>query len=206
MSVVEAYNPATNTWTTKAPLPTATDSVTAVVEKGIIYVIGGYVPGAGRVTTVFSYNPATDTWATEAPLAVGKSEAALGLLGTTIVAAGGYTNSGSTGDNEGYSASTNTWKTLAADPTARQAGCSAAISGLLYFAGGSGGSNGTSPLSVNESFSATTKKWTTLRSMPLAVIGPGSAAVNSLLYCIGGSNNGGLFLGTVYNNVQIYRP
>ncbi len=42
--------------------------------------------------------------------------------------------------------------------------------------------------------------------MPLAVIGPGSAAVNSLLYCIGGSNNGGLFLGTVYNNVQIYRP
>ncbi len=206
MSVVEAYNPATNTWTTKAPLPTATDSVTAVVEKGIIYVIGGYVPGAGRVTTVFSYNPATDTWATEAPLAVGKSEAALGLLGTTIVAAGGYSNSGSTGDNEGYSASTNTWKTLAADPTARQAGCSAAISGLLYFAGGSGGSNGTSPLSVNESFSATTKKWTTLRSMPLAVIGPGSAAVNSLLYCIGGSNNGGLFLGTVYNNVQIYRP
>jgi N-acetylneuraminic acid mutarotase len=205
MSVVEAYNPASNAWTTEAPLPTATDSINAVVEKGIIYVVGGYVPGAGRVTTVFSYNPATDTWATEAPLAVGKSEPALGLLGTTIVAAGGYTNSGITGDNEGYSASTNTWKTLVADPTARQAGCSAAISGLLYFSGGAGGGT-VPPLSVNESFSATTKKWTTLKSLPLAVIGPGSAEVNGLLYCIGGSNNGGLFQGTVYNNVQIYRP
>jgi hypothetical protein len=79
------------------------------------------------------------------------------------------------------------------------------ISGLLYFAGGAGGGTGP-PLSVNESFSATTKKWTTLKSMPLAVIGPGSAAVSNLLYCFGGSNNGGLFLGTVYNNVQIYRP
>lgn len=205
MSVVEAYNPASNAWTTKAPLPTATDSINAVVEKGIIYVVGGYVPGAGRVTTVFSYNPATDTWATEAPLAVGKSEAALGLLGTTIVAAGGYTNSGVTADNEGYSASTNTWKTLVADPTARQAGCVAAISGLLYFAGGAGGGTGP-PLSVNESFSATANKWTTLTSMPLAVIGPGSAEVNNLLYCFGGSNNGGLFQGTVYHNVQIYQP
>jgi len=137
---------------------------------------------------------------------VGKSSPALGLLGTTIVAAGGFTNSGTvTGDNEGYSASTNTWKTLVPDPTARQAGCAAAISGLLYFAGGSGGGNGP-PLSVNESFSATTKKWTTLRSMPLAVIGPGNAEVANLLYCFGGSNNGGLFQGTVYNNVQIYRP
>jgi uncharacterized repeat protein (TIGR03803 family) len=205
MSVVEAYNPASNTWTKKAPLPTATDSINAVVEKGIIYVVGGYVPGVGRVATVYSYNPATDTWATEAPLQVGKSSAALGLLGTTIVAAGGVAvgNTGVTGDNEGYSASKNTWTTLVADPTARAAGCAASISGLLYFAGGS---SATSALSVNESFSATTKKWTTLKSLPLAVIGPGSAEVNNLLYCFGGSNNGGLFQGTVYNNVQIYQP
>src|SRR5260370_33859732 len=77
--------------------------------------------------------------------------------------------------------------TLAADPTSRQAGCSAAILGLLYSAGGingAGGGSGT-PLSVNESFNATTDKWTTLRSMPLAVIGPGSAEGNNLPDCIG---------------------
>ena len=202
-NVVEAYNPTTNTWSTKAPMPTARDSVTVAVEGGKIYVIGGYASGSGRLATVESYNPATNTWATEAPLLVGKSAPAVGLLGTTIVAAGGLNSSGITGDNEGYSASKNTWTTLVADPTPRQAGCAVAITGLLYSAGGT---NGTSPLRVNESFSATTKKWTTLSSMPQAVVGPGSAVAGGLLYCFGGSSNGVVFGGTVYNNVQIYRP
>jgi hypothetical protein len=134
---------------------------------------------------------------------VAKSDPAVVLLGTTIVAAGGLDNTSITGDNESYSVSKNTWTTLLADPTPRAVGCAASIGGLLYSAGGS---NGTSALSLNESFSATAKKWTTLSSMPLAVIGPGSAEAGSLLYCFGGSNNGGLFSGTVYNNVQIYRP
>jgi uncharacterized repeat protein (TIGR03803 family) len=202
-SVVEAYNPTTNTWSTKTAMPTARDSVTAAVESGKIYVIGGYANGSDRLTTVESYNPATNTWATEAPLLVGKSNPAVGLLGTTIVAAGGLDDSGVTGDNEGYSASKNTWTTLVADPTPRLGGCAAAITGLLYSAAGW---NGTSPVSVNESFSATTKKWTTLASMPQALVGPGSAVAGNLLYCFGGSSNGVVFGGTVYNNVQIYRP
>jgi hypothetical protein len=172
------------------------------VQNGIIYVIGGYAKGA-RTADVESDNPATDTWTAEAPLAVAKSLPAVGLLGSTIVAAGGLTNSGtSAGDNEGYSATKNSWSTLTADPTPWQAGCAASISGLLYFAGGTSGTL----LSVNESFNATTDKWTTLTSMPLAVVGPGSAEMNNLLYCFGGSNNGVLGQGTVYNNVQIYQP
>jgi len=202
LTVVEAYNPATNTWTTKAPLPTATDSVTAVAASGSIYVIGGYVPGVGRVSTVFRYNPALNAWSTEAPLLLAKSDVNVGLLGSTIVAAGGLSNSGFTGDNEGYSASKNLWTTLVADPTARSASCTAAITGQLYAAGGS---NGTA-LNVLESFNATTKKWTTLAPMPQAVVAPGDAVAGNLLYCFGGSSTGGLFTGTVYNNVQIYRP
>ena len=42
--------------------------------------------------------------------------------------------------------------------------------------------------------------------MPQAVVGPGSAVAGGLLYCFGGSSNGVVFGGTVYNNVQIYRP
>jgi N-acetylneuraminic acid mutarotase len=194
-------------------MPSATASASAVVKNGIIYVIGGYANG-GRTTNVESYNPANDTWTAEAPLMVGKSLPAAGLLGSTIVAAGGLDNSGVTGDNEGYNSSTNMWSDLTSDPTARQATCSAAISGLLYSAGGSGAGNFGDPLSVLESFSATTKKWTTLTSMPQAVLGPGSAVVNlatngvanNMLYCFGGSNDGRLGQGTVYNYVQIYQP
>jgi hypothetical protein len=78
----------------------------------------------GRLTTVESYNPATDTWAEEAPLPVGVSGVAAGLLGSTIVAAGGQANSGNdVTDTEGYNPSTNSWETLAPDPTEQQAGC-----------------------------------------------------------------------------------
>src|SRR5208283_3113795 len=98
---VMAYDPVTDAWTTGlASMPTARDSLSAVVDKGIIYVIGGF--NGSRVATVESYNPATDTWTKEAPMLVGKSLPGVGLLGATIVAASGLGNSGWTGDNEGY--------------------------------------------------------------------------------------------------------
>ena len=139
MNLVEAYDPASSSWSTKASMPTATSSQSAAVQNGIIYVIGGYAKGA-RTADFESFNPATDTWIAEAPLAVAKSLPTAGLLRSTIVAAGGLTNSGtSTGDNKGYSATKNSWSTHTADPTPGQAGCAAPISGLLYFAGGTNG-------------------------------------------------------------------
>jgi N-acetylneuraminic acid mutarotase len=201
-ATVQAYNPATDSWSTKSPMPTSRNSITAAVEKGIIYVIGGFAFGPGRLTTVESYNPATDTWTEAAPLHVGKSWAAVGPLGATIVAAGGLTNSGVTGDNEGYKK--NVWSTLTADPTPRQSGCFAGFKGSLYFAGGS--DNNGNPLSVTEAYGAKTKSWTALASISQAVIAPGSATLGGKLYCFGGTSNGNLFQGTVYDNVQIYQP
>jgi N-acetylneuraminic acid mutarotase len=202
LNVVEAYDPATNEWSTKSPMPTARDSISAAVQDGIIYVVGGYNNSDGRLNTVESYNPATDKWAEESPLLVGKSEPAVGLLGSTIVAAGGLAASGVTGDNEGYSASKNSWSALTDDPTPRQATCAASVSGRLYSAGGTNGA----PLNIAESFNVSTNKWATLLPLPHAVVGTGSADVNGQLYCFGGSNNGGVFQGTVYNYLQIYQP
>jgi hypothetical protein len=102
-------------------MPASLNSIYAVVENGIIYVIGGY--NGGRVTTLLAYNPATDTWSTLGSLKVGKSQPAVGLIGSTIIAAGGLStdNTNATTDNEGYNAATNSWTTLAPLPTARQA-------------------------------------------------------------------------------------
>jgi hypothetical protein len=66
-----------------------------------------------RSALVQRYDPATDMWTSEAPLLLAKSDSALGLLGTTIVSAVGFANTvGASHDNEGYNATTNTWKTL----------------------------------------------------------------------------------------------
>ena len=205
LKVVEAYDTVHHNWSRKAAMPTARDSIYAVVEKGIIYVIGGYSPNGGRLATVESYDPVANAWRKRAPLKAGKSLPATGLLGSTIVAAGGLANSGIVADNEGFNAVTNKWRRLARVPTARQGGCAWGIQGHLYFASGIGGVSG-NPVNVLEAYSQQMEAWTTLASIPQAVTNPGSADVGNRLYCFGGSNDGRLFQGTVYNNLQIYQP
>jgi Kelch motif len=200
LKVVEAYDPATDTWATNySPMPTARDSVKAVVNNGIIYVIGGFNNGGDRLKTVESYNPATDTWTEGPPLLVSKSSIAAALFGSTIVAAEGLTDSGATGDNEGYLLPAGPWKTLAPDPNPRWDTCSATIMGQLY---SGGGHNNAGPLNVLESFNLAGNLWTTLAPMPLAVIAPGEAEVGDLLYCFGGDTQDGVRS----HQVQIYHP
>ena len=209
LNVVEAYDPSTNTWSTKAPMPIVNDNVYATVENNIIYMVGGYSQAnQSRRNNVLSYNPATDTWTTLAPLKVGKSEPAIGLIGSTIIAAGGLANGGATTtDTEGYNAATNSWTTLAPLPSSRQAGCFGVIAGLLYFVGGtsSGTVNGQS-LSILDAYNGATDSWTSgLPSLTNAVVSPGSATVGGRLFCFGGSNDSAVN-DVVYNYVQIYQP
>ena len=205
-NVVEAYDPATNTWSTKAPMPTVNDNIFAAVEDNLIYVVGGFTTSSGsRLATVLVYNPASNTWSAAAALKVAKSSSAVALVGSTIIAAGGLASSGVTSDNEGYSATTNTWQALAPAPTAVQAGCFGVSGGLMYLAGG--GNSASQPLAVMQAYSLQTNSWMTgLASMPHPAVAPGSAMVGGLLYCIGGADSGAELKGNIYNYVQIYQP
>src|SRR5450432_1858239 len=202
-NAVWAFNPTTKTWSAKADMPTARNGTHAVVESGVIYVMGGR-NGTSFVDTVESYTPATDTWKEEAPMLGTKDVPAAGLIGTTIVVAGGANASGSvTGDTEAYNATTNTWTSLTADPTARTGPCNGVINGLLYDAAGYINNAGAAT-TINESFSLSADKWTTtLAPMPQGTMFGGSAVANGQLYCLGGEasvNN------TSIGNVQIYQP
>jgi len=204
---VWAYNPTKKTWAAMASMPTARCSIGAAVEDNIIYVIGGNGnEGDLRLTTVESYNPATNTWTEEAPLLVGKSEPTVALVGTTIVAADGFTFSGDTGDTEGYDAATNVWTSLAADPTHRNTAFGGGIGPNLYVAGGyPGDAPGTPAITLNEAFNPKTNKWKTLAPMPQAAMFGASAVYKGQLYCIGGTSEFSES-GTVLGNVQIYQP
>ncbi len=138
-----------------------------------------------RLSTVESYDPATNSWTTEAPLQVAKARPASALLKTTIVAAGGVTDSGVTGDNEGYDASTNVWSSLTDDPMPRSHTCNGVVNGALYSAGGANTPD--NALAVNEAFNLSRNSWTTKASIPQAAAAAGSAVYNGLLYCFGGS-------------------
>jgi N-acetylneuraminic acid mutarotase len=71
MSTVEAYDPATDTWTRKADMPSARELLSTSVVGGKIYAIGGQQENSvfrGVFSTVEMYDPATDTWAKRADM------------------------------------------------------------------------------------------------------------------------------------------
>lgn len=91
----EAYDPATDTWTTLAPLPTARHGLALVASGGRLYAIGGATAEGKALATVESYDPGTDSWRSEPALTTPRALlGAVTLADGTILAAGGFGPSG----------------------------------------------------------------------------------------------------------------
>ena len=89
LSTVEEYNPATDTWTKKADMPTARMLPSASAVNGKIYTIGGLLlPDWTPVSVVEVYDPATDTWASRPDMPIPR-EAPTSVVNGRIYAIGG---------------------------------------------------------------------------------------------------------------------
>lgn len=95
LSTNEVYDPATNTWESRSPMPTARNHAAIGMVNNKIYVIGGRV-GAGFITRGYNvdlveeYDPATDQWgALKARLPTPRSAVAWGTYKGKIYVAGG---------------------------------------------------------------------------------------------------------------------
>ncbi|HEX9659174.1 MAG TPA: kelch repeat-containing protein, partial [Rhodothermales bacterium] len=84
---VESYNPATNEWTSRAPMPTARSGLASASLRGRIFVFGGEIPGVYAQNEM--YDPLTDTWETMAPMPVGRHGLGAAAVGDTIFVIGG---------------------------------------------------------------------------------------------------------------------
>ncbi len=61
LGTLEVYDVATDTWTTRSPMPTAREYPSVAAINGLLYAAGGYsAPNYFSVTEV--YNSSTDTW------------------------------------------------------------------------------------------------------------------------------------------------
>ena len=77
LGAVEAYDPATNAWTTRASMPTRRKALSAVVgADGVIYAIGGRNGFGDVVSTVEAYDPSTNIWTPRASMPAPRSTAA----------------------------------------------------------------------------------------------------------------------------------
>lgn len=90
----DVFDPATNTWTSRAPMITARNHAAAGVIDNRIYVAGGragsvFIPNALNLDLVEVYDPATDRWSIVSPMPTARSAAAWGVHDGKLYVAGG---------------------------------------------------------------------------------------------------------------------
>lgn len=90
--LLEAYDPATNTWTFRAPMPQPSGQVmSSAVLNGKLYVAGGVKEddSGDAQATLRVYDPGTNTWTVKAPMPFPRSWSAASAAGGKVFVLGG---------------------------------------------------------------------------------------------------------------------
>ena len=190
---VYAYDPVTDRWTERAPMPTARGALSVTEHGGKLYAIGGYDRKANP-SPVEVYDPASNTWTARAPLPTPRDHLATATASGKLYAIGGRVN-GDYGRNlavtEQYDPATNRWVRVADLPTARSGISASVVDGTIYVFGGEG-AKGTFP--ENEAYDPASDVWLSMAPMPTARHGLGSAVVQRSIHVMsGGPTPGGSF-------------
>jgi len=138
-SVLDVYDPTTDTWTQKAPITTPRAGAAAVAAGGRIYFIGGVTGDLHNapVTTVEEYDPATDAWTSKANMPSARAFLSAAVVDGQVYAVGGGTWSAAFRTTvEVYDSTTDTWTSRPPMPTARAAVVTSVVNRKLYAIGG----------------------------------------------------------------------
>lgn len=193
--VNEAYDPATNSWSTMAPMPTARSAFGLAALNGRLYAVGGD-DGAGYNKTEV-YEPASNSWSTGTNLTTPRWGLALVALNNRLYAVGGYKPTlGYSDDNEEYNPDTKVWTPRARLPWARRNLSAAVVGGKVYAIGGYDGTNLQKRADVYETGSNT---WSAASPLPAARENAAAVALGGRIYLLGGFNLVELASATVYN-------
>lgn len=198
----EVYDPVTDTWESKTPLPTPRHSPATNVVNGKIYVIGGYsITTFSKVNVVEVYDPASNTWATVSspPLEVGSSAST--VIDNKIYTLGHNSSAWQT-YIQVYDPETDTWNIKGSTPVSSFA--SAAVT-----------SGSSAPKRIyffdenrTDIYNPTDDSWT--EGTPTATPRPFAAAafIDDLIYLIGGRTGQGGDMTFMYSSAlcEQYTP
>ncbi|HKT33255.1 MAG TPA: kelch repeat-containing protein [Nitrospira sp.] len=194
---VEAYDPTTDRWTVKAPMPVGLHHVGIGAVGGRLYVIGGYKQSAlsvwGPVATVYAYDPAADAWTERAAMPTARGALSVTVHEGKLYAIGGYEGRANSAAVEVYDPVRNTWTTRAPLPTPRDHLASVTVSGKLYAIGGRLKGDYHRNLSVTEVYDPAADKWSRATDLPTARSGITATEVGGRVYVFGGESPDGTF-------------
>lgn len=201
--LVTAVAGAQGTWTTLAPVPTATEGMQVGQTGNQIVAAYGYAFGDTNLTRIYDID--TDTWSLGAPAPLPtRSEGAAATHGGYLYAVGGR-SIGPIADLDRYSVETDTWVSLASMPTPRRGLGAAVVGNALYAIGGSSGSSpcGGPPLSTVERYDIDSGQWTAVAPLLSPRSDLAAYAHGGKIYVFGGCT-GSVF--AVTGAVDVYDP
>lgn len=197
-ATTEVYDPATDSWETKAAIPTPRLGASASVVNNKIYVIGGYQrydkwPYQGGSLKNEVYDPETDTWTARALIEYDFVRATSVVDGNRIYVIGGQTGtiapSGWSNLNRIYDTTGDTWTTAAPIPVGVESAAGAIANGgfdskRIYILGGFIAD--CTPCNLTQIYNPEKDVWVTGAEMPTPHASFGVANVNDELFAIGG--------------------
>lgn len=190
VSVVEAYDPATDTWRRAADLPTALHHANAAVVDDRLFVLGFLTDRSfsadGRV---FVYDPDLDAWGEgrSLPPFTERGGSGVAVVDDRVYVVGGY-RGGAVTDVSRYDPATDAWEVLPSLPVAADHLVAGAVLGVVYAVGGrSGGIGGHRP--AVWAFHPDAGGWIERASMPTSRAGAAATTAGGLVYVFGGEGN-----------------
>lgn len=193
-AILEVFDPATNTWSSAPPMPTARMGLTLTAYNGKLYAIGGRTDGysTSAVNTVEIYNPATNLWTSGSGLGFApRYHAAAATINTSfgdlIVIAGGEFETSVLDVVQGYNPLTNAWVNLAALSTPRGRLAMVQANNRLYAVGGYAGLLAQWVGTV-EAYDPLSGTWSTRTPMPTPRAHLSLVNINGQLLAAGGEN------------------
>ncbi len=196
-AVNEAYDPQTNTWIQKAPLPVPLSGFAVAAYAGKIYCFGGAALIGEREIMqngTFVYDPALDVWQSSSPMPEPASGLEANVIDGKIYLVGNLTLV--------YDPVTDSWATKTSPPTAVVNYASAVVDDKIFVMGGNTG--GPTFVSFNQIYDPSTDTWTQGAPMPKGVSNAAAAATLTAIYVFGGTTQEYPLNGQ--NLTQIYFP
>jgi N-acetylneuraminic acid mutarotase len=144
----EAYDPVSNKWTSRSPMPTARNHTFAGAVNGKIYVIGGrtsssFITAASNLDIVEEYDPVSNTWGgsgARVALPTARSGGGWATFNGKIYVAGGEVQTrsliGAFRALEAYDPVANSWTILPSLPIPRHGVATAVLGDKIHFVSG----------------------------------------------------------------------
>jgi len=208
--VTEVYDPATDSWSTGAPMPTPVTHMGAAVIGNDIWIVAGFVgdhPGTAT-DKVQIYNTLTDTWRSGPALPNPRGSGAAAYANGKLHFFGGLLPDRVTDVGEHYvleiSNQAAGWQAAAPMPNPRNHLSAAAVDGKIYAIGGQHGhDNGVQDQSFLHVYDPQTDTWSRKADLPSARshFEPGTIVHNDKIIIVGG-RRGNFF----FDDVTEYDP